>query len=63
MTILSLKEFMENYKLKEDTMNESDLRKVYNYNIYPRDSRIVRDKGFVNTDNGQIGRICWFALK
>ena len=44
-------------------MNESDLRKVYIYNIYPRDSRIVRDKGFVNTDNGQLGGICWFALK
>ena len=43
---------MEKYNLKDQTMNESDLQKVYNYNIYPRDSKILSDRGFVNIDNG-----------
>ena len=62
MTILSLKEFMENYKLKDDTMKESDLRKVYIYNIYPRGYRIVGDKEFVNTDNGEMVGVRWVCL-
>ena len=33
--ILSLKQFMEKYNLKDQTMSESDLQKVYNYKIYP----------------------------
>ena len=37
--ILSLKQFMEKYNLKDQTMNENDLQKVYNYKIYPRDSK------------------------
>ena len=39
--ILSLKQFMEKYNLKDQTMSESDLQKVYNYKIYPRDSKII----------------------
>ena len=39
--ILSLKQFMQKYNLKDQTMNESDLQKVYNYKIYPRDSKIL----------------------
>ena len=54
-TILSLKSFMNRDTLKNDTMNESDLQRVYNYEIYPRDSKIVSDKGFVKFDNGSIG--------
>ena len=42
---------MEKYKLKNNTMNESQLQKIYNYNIYPRDSKIISDKGFVNIDD------------
>ena len=30
---------MKKYHLKKDTMNESKLQRVYNYPIYPRDSR------------------------
>ena len=31
---------MKNYNLKNDTVNESQLRKTFNYPIYPRDSKI-----------------------
>ena len=40
-------------------MNESDLQKSYNYPIYPRDSKIYSDKGFVNIDNGAQGGTHW----
>ena len=43
---------MKKYNLKDQTMSESDLQKVYNYKIYPRDSKITTNKGFVNIDNG-----------
>ena len=37
-TIHSSKDFMKKYNLKNNTMNESQLQKIYNYRIYPRDS-------------------------
>ena len=47
---------MKRYNLKTDTMNGSDIQKVYNYCIDPRESKMNSDKGFVNIDNGeQIG--------
>ena len=52
MTILNLKDFMNKYNLKNDTMNESESQRVYNHPIYPRDSKIYSDEGFVNIDNG-----------
>ena len=48
MKILTLKDLMKKYNLKNDTMNESQLQKVYNHPIYPRDSKINSNKGFVN---------------
>ena len=54
---------MKKYKLKNDTMNESQLQKIYNYPIYPRDSKIYSDKGFVNIDNASKGgthRTCFY---
>ena len=36
-------------------MKESQLQRVYKYPIYPRDSKIYSDKGFVNIDNGYRG--------
>ena len=65
MKILDFKDFMKNYILKKITKNESDLQRVYNFPIYPRDSEIYSDKGFVNFDNGSIGRTHWvcFYLK
>ena len=55
MTKLSLKDFMKKYDLKDDSMKEGELKKVYNYNSYRRDSKITTDKGFVDIDNGAEG--------
>ena len=38
--------------MKNDTMNESQLQRIYNYPIYPRDSKIYSHRGFVKIDNG-----------
>ena len=59
MKLLNFKDFMKKYILKNDTMNESELQRVYNYKIYPRDSKIYSDKGFVNIDNGYQGGTHW----
>ena len=40
-------------------MNEAQLQKIYNYPIYPRDSKIYSDKGYVNIDNGSQGGSHW----
>ena len=62
MKLLNFKDFMKKYKLKNDTMNESQLQKIYNYPIYPRDSKIHSDKGFVNIDDGRMGGSHWCAF-
>ena len=59
MKIISFKDFMKKYKLKNDTMNESELQKIYNYNKYPRDSKIYSDSRFINIDNGSQGGTHW----
>ena len=38
---------MKEYKLKNDTMNESEIHKIYNFAIYPRDSKTYSGEGFV----------------
>ena len=43
-------------------MNESDIQRVYNYPLYPRDSKIYSDKGFVNFDNDSMGGIQWVCF-
>ena len=65
MTILNFKDFMKNNNLKNDNLNESHLQRSYNYPIYPRDSKIYSDKGFVNIDNGSMGGTHWtcFIIK
>ena len=65
MKTLNFRDFMKKYKLKNDTMNESQLQKIYNYPIYPRDSKLYSDKRFVNIDNGSQGVTHWtcFILK
>ena len=40
-------------------MNESQLQRVYNHALYPRDSKIHSDKGFVNIDNDNMGGSHW----
>ena len=59
MTILNFKDFMKKYKLKNDTINESELQRVYKYAIYPRDSKIHSDRGFINIDDGRMGGSHW----
>ena len=59
---MDLKQFMKKYNLKDQTMNENDLRKIYNYKIYPRDSKILSDKGFVNIDDGRLGGTHWVCF-
>ena len=43
-------------------MTESELQIIYNYPIYPRDSKINSDKGFVNIDNGSQGGTHWVSF-
>ena len=52
MKLLNFEDFMTIYNIKNNTMKESDLQRVYNYPIYPRDSKTKSDKGFVNIDDG-----------
>ena len=59
MKILILKDFMKKHNLKNNTMNESELQRVYNYPIYPRDSKISSNKGVFNIDNGSQGGSHW----
>ena len=59
MKVLNFKDFMKKYNLKNDTMNESQLQKIYNHPVYPSDSKIYSDKGFVNIDNGSEGGTHW----
>ena len=40
-------------------MTETDLQKVYKYSVYPRDSKIITNKGFLNSDNGSMGGTHW----
>ena len=50
---------MKIYKIKIDTMNESQVQKNYNYPINPGDTKIYSDKIFVNFDNGRMGGTLW----
>ena len=65
MTILNFEGFMNRYNLRNDTMNESQLQRVYNYKIYPRVSKINSDKGFIKIDNGSRNGTHWtcFIIK
>ena len=57
MKILNFKDFMKKYNLKNNTMNESQLKRVYP--MYRRESKIHSDRGFVNIDNGSQGGTHW----
>ena len=59
MKILKFKDFMKKYNLKDNTMNESQLQRIYNNPIYARDSEIYSDRGFVTIDNGFQGGTHW----
>ena len=53
---------MKKYNLRIETMNESQLTKIYNLPIYPRDSKIYSDRGFVNIDNASMGGSHWVCF-
>ena len=57
-----IKIFTEKYILKDKTMNESDLQRVYSYPIYPRLSKLFSDNGFRKTDNGSTAGFHWTAV-
>ena len=65
MKVLYFEDFMKKYNIKNDTIKESQLQKVYNYPVYARDSKILSDKGFINIDNGSQGGTHWtcFVVK
>ena len=62
MTLPSLKGFMNEYNLKIDALNEFELQRIYNYPIYPRDSKIYLVKGFINIDVGPQGGTHWYCF-
>ena len=65
MTILNFKGFMKKYNLKDNTVNDLELKRVYIDHMYPRVSKIHSNKGFVNIDNGYQGGTHWcrFIIK
>ena len=44
MKKLNFKEFIRKQNLKNNTVSESQLQRVYKYIIYPRDSKIYSDE-------------------
>ena len=58
MKVLNFKDFMKKHKLKKN-MNELQLQSIYIYPIYPRDSKIYSDRGFVIIDNGSQAGTHW----
>ena len=62
MKILNFKDFMKKYNLENNIMNESQLQKIYNYPIYPRDSMLYSNEGFVNTYDGRMGGSHWVCF-
>ena len=65
MKVLNFKDFMKKYNLKNDTMNESQIQRICNYPIYPRDSKKYSDRGFVIIDDGRLNGTHWtcFTVK
>ena len=59
MKNLKFKDFIKKHNLKKITMNEMELQRVYNFHIYPRDSKKHSDKGFVKIENGSMGGSHW----
>ena len=59
MRILNFKDYLKKNELKDNTMTECELQRVYEYPIYPRDSKSYSDEGFVNIDNGSMGGSHW----
>ena len=50
---------MKTYNIWNDTIDESELQRVFKLPIHPRDSKNFSDKWFVNFSNGQLGGTHW----
>ena len=50
MKFSNFNDFIKKYNIKIKTMNESELQRVYNYPIYPRDIKKITDKRLVIFD-------------
>ena len=63
--VLNIEIFMRKFSSKNDTMKGSELQRYYNYPIYPRVSKIITDKGFINLDDGRMEATPWgcFTVK
>ena len=59
MKRLKFKDFMQKYILEHDTLNESKLRRIFKYPIYPKDSKINSNRRFVKTEHGRMGGSPW----
>ena len=59
MSILNSEDFMKKQILKDNTMKKAALQRVCNSPIYPRDSKMYSDRGFVIIDGGRIGGGHW----
>ena len=59
MKILIFRGFLKKLNLKKDTMNESELQRIYIHPLYPRDSKIHSHRRCVNIDNGSQGSTHW----
>ena len=44
MKILNFGDFMKKDNLRNATINESELRRVYKYHMYPRDFELYSDR-------------------
>ena len=47
------KGFIKKYNLRDDNKTHSDLKIIFSFPIYQRDSILTTDKGFMNIDNGK----------
>ena len=43
-------------------MNESELQRVFEKSIYPKDSRLYSDRGLVDLDKGSMGGTLWICF-
>ena len=59
MKVLNFKDRLKKYTLKDDTMIESELQRVYIFPIDPRDSKLYSDKRFVSIDDGSEKGTHW----
>ena len=59
MKLLIFRDFMKKNFFKDDTMNESQLQKLYKLLTYPRESKRFSNKRFVSIDNGSLGGTHW----